>query len=225
MMIVTWQDDIKSFKTKHKKGHGAAATLLLMYLSFGKDYPYNIHKKIKDNLTVRNGWSIEKLEFFKKITNCDSLYVLLDDMKKKEFLQSGYDEDEKHFYWLNPKILYFLDPPSGYCGWHQRDAEIKWVKNDITIYRFLGGLEKRDRLNYFKIWSTIEPLDFVAFIDFLAKEAVELHMEEMANILKKNGALLRGSEEERIKNEAVKKYRSNYKKFNTSNKILYKLDS
>lgn len=207
---MTWQSDIKNFKTKYKKGHGAAATLILMYLAFGKDYPYNIYNNFKDHLTERNGWSIEKLNFFKKITKLDSLYVLLEDMEKKEFLQSEYDNnDKKHFYWLNPKILYFTSSPSGYCGWHERDAEMEWGKNDITIYQFLKALEKRDRSKYFKIWSTIELLDFVAFIDFLAKQAVELEMDEIAIILKKNSTSLRLSEEERIKTEAVKKYRAN----------------
>ena len=199
---MTWQDVIREFKTKSLEGHGAAAVLVLIYLVYGEDYPYNMAKFFKDNLSEKKGWKPEQLKHFKKLLDLSQLQTLLTNMRNKELLLSQYVGD-RHYFRINPRILFFA--ASRYCSWHQREAETQWVKNDLKIYRFLGALKTRDRLSYFKRWSTIELFDFITFYECLAHDAMELGMDEMAKILKGNISSLKMSKIGNANVEAFKK--------------------
>ena len=205
---MTWQDVIREFKTKSSKGHGAAAILVLMYLTFGEDYPYHMATFFAENLSVKNGWKDGQLNYFKKLLDLNALQTLLASMGKKKLLCSHYIKEEgrkRHYFALNPIVLCFSDSTLGYCPIHQRDAKMKWEKDNSKVNQFLIALGNRDRLSNFKRWNTIELFDFITFYEFLMHEALELGMDEMAKILISNISSLKMSENRHANMEALKK--------------------
>lgn len=190
---VTWQDIIKGFKAKKGKGDGMAATLVLLYLSLGEDFPYNMAKSFTSNLRAEDGWDEEFLEYVKKLKDTNQLSVLMKEMEHKGLLisEKKMKGRRQRFYKINPEIIYMSETTEieqqvrhftlgGICR-GIREKEDPEATNEL-----LDALARQDRLVYFKKWKNINDYDFIYFLDFLAQEAKVLKLKKARYVIKEH---------------------------------------
>jgi hypothetical protein len=188
-MATTWQDIIKGFKAKKKKGDGAAATLVLLYLSLGKDFPYNMAKSFNINLTRETGWDEGVLEYVKKLKDKNQLSVLMKEMEEKGLLISEKETKgrRKRFYRINPKIIYRAETTEaewkfGFAG-IETIVRYKEKEDPEEINKLLNALEKQDRCVYYYKWNYLHSYDFIGFLDFLMQEAKEFNLTKVESLI------------------------------------------
>lgn len=104
-----WSDVIMEFKAKPPEGYGVVPSLLLMYLSLGEDYGYNMAKVLKEGISKENGWDEEQIKTFRSITNRPRLQIELNRMRNKNLLLSNEilpkAKETRKYFRLNPAVL------------------------------------------------------------------------------------------------------------------------
>ncbi|KUK43407.1 MAG: hypothetical protein XD72_2215 [Methanothrix harundinacea] len=183
--IVMWQDIVKELK--------ARSGLVLMYLAFGEDCPYNMAETFKNGLIPKHGWDEKKVKGFKTLMLSNELGKLLDKMETNGLLISRHEEEgrKRHFYHLDPMIL---------CEFSSTSKLFLTPLNKIiNIYAFLEKLEEKVQTpgnkkleqrekelgDYFKLWSSFGTYDYNTFILFLEIEAEKIGMDDMKDSLRK----------------------------------------
>jgi hypothetical protein len=219
---VSWQEIIKGFTAEEEKGHGVAASLVLMYLAFGQRHAYKMAKDFQKGLTVENGWKEGQLKFISKLKDVNQLHMLLDGMEKKGFLKSYKEEKgrRQRYFRLNEDIIISPYSNEGLDEMLRELSKSKGFqaneeKERDSIPRFLDELSERSVDIYFNRWSKIERFDYLTFLGFLKKEAQDMENEEMVILLNRNiHHILQGDKEEiklKAHFETIEKIRSENK--------------
>lgn len=226
-----WQNEIIKIRTKKDESAGAAASLVLMYLAFGKEnWPYKMATNFEKMLTEEHGWSNDRLEKFHPLTKHNQLHALLKAMKKKNFLTS---KDEKfkgrlrYLYDLNEVIVYQPHPLSRIIPDPEEEKKAQLVRD------FLDALNRKSReeiKTYFKEWSSIKKFDFYTFLGFLKMEATKLGKKEVIGLIsmnidcikkiEKEAKLLKLGANDLDKNLEDDKARGIYKDFSPAESLL-----
>lgn len=196
--MITWQERIKEFRAEKSEYHGAAATLVLMFLAIiGECYAYKMAEKFKEGLTKGNGWDDEQIKYLRSLSDHNQLNVLLPKMEEKGFIisreepiKSKKDPTEntkryRRYYRLDPWIC--VAGPSGKlypsegegCLLHGKKVEEEFY----LAADFLVDLIKNDYMHYFKLFSSIRVFDFITFLMLLKDEAMKLNNKKMEIIL------------------------------------------
>ena len=186
------------FKAERKKGDGVSATLVLLYLSLGKDFPYNMAKSFSSNLTVENGWDEEIQEYVKKLKDKNQLSVLMKEMEEKGLLVSEKEQKgrRKRFYKINPIIIYISETTE--TEREARDFCLDLIfrgdrvkKDPEEIEKLMDALENQDCKFYYKKWNKMNFYDFISFLNFLEQEAIGFKLERAYYLIKDHLAVLK----------------------------------
>jgi hypothetical protein len=187
-----WQEIIKEFTAEEQKGHGFAASLVLMYLAFGQQYGYKMAEDFKRGLTAENGWKEEQLKYLSKLKDVNQLNVLLNSLEHKGLLISSKEEKgrRRKFFQLHEDIIISSYCMEGVDGLIRGLSKSRFLANEETeralICSFLDALSNRNRETYFSRWSAIEKFDYLTFLGILKEEAKDMKNEEMVSLLNKN---------------------------------------
>jgi hypothetical protein len=104
-----WYEVLKSFdetakgKAKAGKYHQGPAVLALMYLSLGKDYPYNMARVFQSSLSIeKSGFSV--------LFHNGKIASLLKEMEEKHLLirvpDPRLEGRPRNYYKINPMIIH-----------------------------------------------------------------------------------------------------------------------
>jgi hypothetical protein len=179
----SWQDEVNKFKAKNDSYDGAAATLILMFLSIaGEDYPTNIANEFSEGLKKETGWNEEHLDQLRSLKDPNQVSVLLRKMRSRKLVvgrREGKTPLGKYrYYRVNPEIC--IQSPRGKpCLIHRKRFEEEFY----LAADFLVNLMKDDYDSYFRLWSQLKVFDFITFLMFLKDEAERMNNGRMELIL------------------------------------------
>ena len=185
-------------KRKEGKYLQSIVIILLMYLSRGKDYPYNIAKTFRsiDGLNLQG---------IKLLSHASKLSSLLLKMKKDGLLIQVPDTihlKERTYYELNPIII-----SSPVFLLSDRDHMNKEKSFEIPIDMikiFLSWLTESNKKEEIESWSQIKRFDFLTFIMFLQRKA-----KEWEELKEKTGTSINASRNQKSRekmSELLKEY-------------------
>jgi hypothetical protein len=178
-----WCDIVKNYDVKRsndqgKKDHGtysqSAAVILLIYLSFGEDHPYNITSFFKKGYTKKDG-----KDFSSSYLNTQKVGTLLNKMREDELLLIHEDKIGGRLtktYSLNPRIIQSPIRGGAYPRSDGTNFEIPLDK----VVQLLAQMDEEDnginipfnRTEIFKILKNSEDkIDYCAFIGTLLLRA------------------------------------------------------
>jgi hypothetical protein len=183
-----WYEIVKSYDGKSKdpiKGddHGTysqfSVVMLLFYLTFGKDYPYNIAIFFKE---FRETWK-KKWPRSSVLWNTSRIGTLLKKMAKDKLVIATPKEDgDGNYYEINPKIIETLITGGTYA---KHDGSVIKISLDSIKY-FLAKMEEynsensaRDRI--FKMGHFPDIVDYFTFMFFIKSEASNLELRVVLN--------------------------------------------
>lgn len=145
-------------------GQGALATLVVMYLAFGRDYASNMVKEFRDAITEKNGWDECQKETFRSLRDQSQIQPLLDKMEKEDILISEQEKSGRkpRFFSLSPALI----------------DSIAGSENQKSC--LLKSLGKENRGVYLKSWGCHGIFVFETFIYFLHVEASKRGLDNLA---------------------------------------------
>lgn len=170
-----WYDIVKSYdnpksKDPKKKDDGTysqfSVVILLIYLSFGPDYPYNVAKffqKISNPAIKKKRSSVLRHE--------SKIGTLLNRMEA-DGLVTSIRTVRRKFYKLNPQIIQFPAAGENYVKIDGSAFEIPLEKIDGLLAWQKENIEQFDARNlFFKTVLFSNVVDYFTFMIFLEKEA------------------------------------------------------
>lgn len=149
-------------KRKDPKHLQSVVIILLMYLSMGKNYPYDIAKTFRSIV----GLNISGIDL---LSQANKLSSLLKRMKQAGLLIEVPDTTyikKRTYYELNPALI---------------SSPIQDIENDEKSFRipidlikiFLNWLARSNKNEEILSWTRIERFDFLTFIMFIKRKAIE----------------------------------------------------
>jgi hypothetical protein len=190
---MSWQKVIKEFRAEKSESNGFAASLILMYLAFGKDYPYDMAIKFKKELLPETGWTEEQLKCFSKLKDVNQLNVLLNGMENRGLLKSRKEDKgrRRKYFQLNEDIIISPFTNEGLDKMIRDIAKSNGstdneAKDRDLVLGFLDELSKRCRDIYFGRWSSIEKFDYLTVLGCLKQEALDMKNEAILILLNDN---------------------------------------
>jgi len=169
----TWLDAVRKYPHE-----GTSASIILVYLSFGPDYPYHISNLLKTHIDKLRGSNID-IRGLGSLIHPNLLSEFLKKMASDNFIvkdNSIVSKNKRDYYKINPAILNNPIKPSP-------DFMPKKIISDKLIQELLEVMYQDRSKRYMHFRYKIQRVNFFTFLELLHRSALKYNMNIIARKL------------------------------------------
>lgn len=175
-----WHEKVEKYP-----GDGALATILMMYLSLGPDWPYHIAETFQSAKDKNELFALKIYETkgCRRLFNHSALSSIMVRMRRDGLLVSKVDETKPRnptVYSLNPGVLRAPTDTIPYKMNSGDSFEIP-LEQIEDLLKFLRTMNKDDRIDRLKDPVILRDLDYIYFLVFVKYQAMKMDDEYVSS--------------------------------------------